>query len=77
LGQYPDAERLLVHSYDILSKELGALPTYRLLARHYLEDLYLTWGRPLDAQHYAFIKTRVVQNETLSTAPPETGSLPR
>jgi hypothetical protein len=29
------------------------LPAYRTLVRHYLEELYLAWGRPHDAMRYA------------------------
>jgi tetratricopeptide (TPR) repeat protein len=53
LGQYNDAELHLMHGYTILSNDAGALPTYRTLARHYLEDLYRAWGRPHDAMRYA------------------------
>jgi len=53
IGEYGDAEQHLVHGYNILSNDAGALPTYRTLARHYLEDLYRAWGRPHDATRYA------------------------
>jgi tetratricopeptide (TPR) repeat protein len=53
MGQYPEAERRLLDGYTILNKDTGALPMYRALARHYLEGLYRSWGRPGDAQRYA------------------------
>jgi len=53
MGRYPEAERQLLDGYAILDKDTGALPMYRALARHYLEGLYLSWGRPGDARRYA------------------------
>jgi tetratricopeptide (TPR) repeat protein len=55
LGQYEQAEKQLVHGYGILSNDDGALPTYRSLARGYLQDLYTRWGRPQDAKRYAVV----------------------
>jgi tetratricopeptide (TPR) repeat protein len=53
MGEYPEAEERLLHSYTILSNNPAALPMYRKLARHYLEALYRSWGRPSDAMRYA------------------------
>ena len=53
LGQYAQAEQQLVHGYAILNNDAGVLPTYRALARRYLQDLYRRWGRPQEAQRYA------------------------
>jgi hypothetical protein len=53
IGEYGDAEQHLIHGYTILSNDAGALPMYRTLARHYLEELYRAWGRPHDAKRYA------------------------
>lgn len=53
MGEYPEAEERLLQSYTILSKNAAALPMYRKLARHYLETLYRSWGRPSDAVRYA------------------------
>jgi tetratricopeptide (TPR) repeat protein len=53
MGQYPEAEGRLLHDYTILSNNAAALPMYRRLARHYLEVLYRSWGRPSDAMRYA------------------------
>jgi tetratricopeptide (TPR) repeat protein len=53
MGEYGEAEQHLIHGYTILSKDAGALPTYRALARHYVEALYRVWGRPHDAVRYA------------------------
>jgi hypothetical protein len=64
LGEYAQAEQQLVHGYAILSKDEGVLPTYRALARGYLQDLYRRWGRPQDAQRYA-----VVSYHTTSAQP--------
>ena len=61
LGQYAEAERLLTHGYTILSKDQGALPTYRKRARGYLEDLYRRWHRPMPAAQLALIMASEVQ----------------
>jgi tetratricopeptide (TPR) repeat protein len=53
MREYPQAERQLLDSYTILNNDTGTLPMYRALARHYLEGLYLSWGRPGDARRYA------------------------
>jgi|HubBroStandDraft_1064217.scaffolds.fasta_scaffold00064_16 tetratricopeptide (TPR) repeat protein len=53
LGDYAQAEQQLTRSYLILRNDAGALPMYRELARGYLEALYSSWGRPLDARRYA------------------------
>jgi tetratricopeptide (TPR) repeat protein len=53
LREYNDAEQHLIHGYTILSRDPGAPPMYHTLARRYLEELYLAWGRPHDAMHYA------------------------
>jgi tetratricopeptide (TPR) repeat protein len=53
VGEYSEAEQHLLHGYTILSSDAGALPMYRKLARHYLEALYRSWGRPGDAMRYA------------------------
>jgi tetratricopeptide (TPR) repeat protein len=55
MGNYPDAERQLLDGYTILNNDKGALPMYRSLARHYLETLYRSWGRPGDAKRYAAV----------------------
>jgi tetratricopeptide (TPR) repeat protein len=55
MGNYPEAERRLLDGYTILSNDKGALPVYRALARHYLEALYRSWGRPVDARRYAAV----------------------
>jgi len=53
IGEYSEAEQHLMHGYTILNSDAGAQPLYRKLARHYLEDLYRSWGRPGDAMRYA------------------------
>ncbi|HEV3181559.1 MAG TPA: toll/interleukin-1 receptor domain-containing protein [Steroidobacteraceae bacterium] len=53
MGEYPEAEERLLHGYAVLSNNAAALPMYRKLARHYLETLYRSWGRPSDAMRYA------------------------
>jgi tetratricopeptide (TPR) repeat protein len=53
MGKYPQAEERLLNAYGVLSNDDGALPMYRKLARHYLEVLYRSWGRPNDAMRYA------------------------
>jgi tetratricopeptide (TPR) repeat protein len=39
LGRYPEAEKLLLHSSDVLNKDPEVLPAYRTLARQYLDAL--------------------------------------
>jgi hypothetical protein len=56
VGKYAEAERELLQAYRLLSQDAAALPTYRTLARRYLEDLYRKWGRPQDARRYAATK---------------------
>jgi len=63
LGDYPQAESRLVHGYTVLNSDEGALPMYRALARRYMEDLYLRWGRPQEARRYASAKTRSAPEE--------------
>jgi tetratricopeptide (TPR) repeat protein len=53
MGQYAEAEPALVRDYEILSRDADVQPSYRALARGYLEDLYQRWGRPQDARRYA------------------------
>jgi tetratricopeptide (TPR) repeat protein len=52
LGRFKEAQERLLHGYSLLRDDVGAIPMYRALARHYVEDLYRLWGRPQDAQHY-------------------------
>jgi tetratricopeptide (TPR) repeat protein len=63
LGEYPEAERLLTGGYQILSSDLGALPTYRNRARDYLEDLYQRWRRPMPAAQVALLAASAVKAE--------------
>jgi len=62
LRKYPQAEHQLLDSYQILNNDAGALPMYRALARHYLEAMYRSWGRPGDAQRYAPLVVAAVGN---------------
>ena len=55
IRHYEDAEQHLKRGYTILNNDAGALPTYRALARSYLEALYRAWGRPHDAVRYATV----------------------
>jgi tetratricopeptide (TPR) repeat protein len=59
LGDYLAAEPQLLHAYTLLNDDAGAVAMYRVLARHYLEDLYQRWGRPRDALRYAAAKSAV------------------
>jgi len=63
LGEYPEAEKQLLHGYSILNADVGAPLMYRSLARRYVEDLYTRWGRPQDARRYASAKTRAAPEE--------------
>lgn len=62
MGKYPEAERQLLDSYTVLSSDAGAFRMYRALARHYLEGLYVSWGRPGDAQRYAPLVVATASN---------------
>ena len=53
LGEYAEAEQRLLHGYTILTKDAGTPLMFRKLTRHYLEELYRSWGRPGDARRYA------------------------
>ena len=46
LRDYAKANQLLEHSYGILSADEGAMPTYRALARRYLDQLHQQWRGP-------------------------------
>src|SRR5882672_6178036 len=61
LGRYAEAEHLLTRACKILSEDQGALPTYRVRARGYLEDLYRRWHRPVPAAQLALIGASEVQ----------------
>ena len=56
MGEYPAAEQQLLHGYTVLSDDAGAVPMYRVLVRHYVEQLYRSWGRPQDARRFANVK---------------------
>jgi tetratricopeptide (TPR) repeat protein len=58
LGDYSDAEGLLRRSYLTLVEDAGALPTYRSLARAYVDKLYRSWGRPWRPQPYGTAKAK-------------------
>jgi tetratricopeptide (TPR) repeat protein len=49
LHDYAKAKQLLDRSYGILSADEGAMPTYRALARGYLDKLHQEWGGPIEA----------------------------
>jgi tetratricopeptide (TPR) repeat protein len=56
LGRYGEAEPLLQHGADILSKDAGAPPAYRDLAQHYLAQLHKQQRRvrrPQDSATFA------------------------
>jgi tetratricopeptide (TPR) repeat protein len=53
MGDYSHAEQRLVRGYGVLSKDAAVLRTYRTLTRGYLENLYVRWGRPQQAERYA------------------------
>jgi tetratricopeptide (TPR) repeat protein len=63
-GEYPEAEKHLLHGYALLRADAGAIPMYRTQARRYLEDLYRRWGRPQDARRYAAQRTAAAAEGT-------------
>ncbi len=70
LGRYAEAEKLLTRNYDILSEDAGALPTYRVLAQHYLQELYSRWGRPPSTRQYAFLSGAAAAGALAPGLPP-------
>lgn len=48
LKRYPEAERLLTQGYELLSKDIDAMPMYRTLAQRYLDQLHRRWRRSDD-----------------------------
>ncbi|MEY4932024.1 MAG: hypothetical protein RLZZ403_344, partial [Pseudomonadota bacterium] len=52
LGRFQEAAVLLLRSNDVLEKDPGALPDYRLRSLHYLADLYTQWNKPMEASRY-------------------------
>jgi RNA polymerase sigma factor (TIGR02999 family) len=51
LASYPEAERLLLDGYDILTKD-RAMKDAAALTRERLAKLYEAWGRPADAARW-------------------------
>jgi tetratricopeptide (TPR) repeat protein len=52
LGRFQEAAVLLLRSNDVLEKDPGALPDYRLRSLRYLADLYTQWNKPMEASRY-------------------------
>ncbi|MET0984085.1 MAG: toll/interleukin-1 receptor domain-containing protein [Steroidobacteraceae bacterium] len=52
-GQYPEAEKMLLKSYDVINADAAAWPIYKRQAAQYLRDLYIQMKRPQEAQRYA------------------------
>jgi hypothetical protein len=73
MGEYPAAEKSLLHGYAILKDDASTVRMYRVLARRYVEDLYRRWGRPQDARRYADAKDRPAAG--LPANPPATAVL--
>ncbi len=70
---YPEAERELLQAYTLLNQDAAALPTYRTLARRYLAELYMAWGRPAEAARYAVRPVRAPPNSLAAARPPQAG----
>jgi len=68
---YAEAEKELLPAYTLLNQDAAALPTYRTLARRYLAELYLAWGRPAEAARYAVRPVRAAPNSLAAAAPPQ------
>ena len=66
---YPEAEKELLSAYTLLNQDGAALPTYRMLARRYLADLYRAWGRPTDAARYAVRPVSAPSNSLAAAVP--------
>jgi tetratricopeptide (TPR) repeat protein len=68
LGNYPEAEKLLGHSYGILSKEVFAPAAFRSLTQTYLDTLHqkvrLSHGGAVSPA-----KDGVIPNQTIAAAP--------
>jgi tetratricopeptide (TPR) repeat protein len=70
---YPEAEKELLSAYTLLNQDGAALPTYRMLARGYLAELYRQWGRPAEAARYAVRPVRAPSNSLAAAVPPQAG----
>ena len=68
IGKYPEAEKLLLRSTSVLNRDIGALPEYRSLAQHYLEQLYGQWARVNPAMRHASAGSRLEAQATAAAA---------
>ncbi len=69
LGNYSEAEKLLLHSYEILSKDALAPAAFRVLTRGYLDTLHQLQRRGHNPGRSAPLERRAVPGQTIAAAP--------
>jgi tetratricopeptide (TPR) repeat protein len=69
LGNYPEAEKLLLHADRILSEALFAPAAYRQLTRSYLDTLHRLQRRAHNPGRSAPLERRAVPGQTIAAAP--------
>jgi hypothetical protein len=52
LGKFVEAEKALLESYAVLSKDSGVLPIYKEQAQRHIEELYTRSQRPEEALRF-------------------------
>jgi tetratricopeptide (TPR) repeat protein len=69
LGNYPEAEKLLLHSDGILNEALFAPAAYRQLTRGYLDTLHQLERRAHNPGRSTPLERRAVPAQTIAAAP--------
>jgi tetratricopeptide (TPR) repeat protein len=69
LGDYDEAEKLLVHSYGILSKDAFVSAAFRSLTKGYLNTLHLQQRRARHEKAGAPADRHAVPSPTIAAAP--------
>jgi len=69
LGNYPEAERLLQHSYGILSKEVFAPAAFRSLTQNYLDTLHQKQRHTQRTGAGSPAENSAVPSQTIAAAP--------
>jgi tetratricopeptide (TPR) repeat protein len=72
LGEYDQAEKLLLHSYGILSRDAFVSAAFRSLARGYLDTLHRMQRRAHNERRSAPLDRQAMPNQTIAAAPPRT-----
>ena len=69
LGDYPEAEKLLLHSYEILGQDKFVPWTFRVLTRGYLDTLHQLQRRGRNPGRSAPLERRAMPHQTIAAAP--------